>query len=49
MTNAELDRKFATAAEGVLSKPKCDAYLASIRGIETVRDALVLADGSLAA
>ena len=49
MTNAELDRKFATAAEGVLSKPKCDAYLASIRGIETVRDARVLADGSLAA
>jgi 2-methylcitrate dehydratase PrpD len=39
MTNAELDRKFAAAAEGVLSGPKIDAYLASIRGVETLGDA----------
>ena len=45
MTNAELDRKFAAAAEGVLSKSKIDAYLASIRGVETLGDARVLAGG----
>ena len=42
MTNAELDRKFAAAAEGVLSKSKIDAYLASIRVVETLGDARVL-------
>src|SRR5262249_51743029 len=42
MTDAELDRKFAAAAEGVLSKSKIDAYLASIRGLETLGDACVL-------
>jgi len=45
MTNAELDRKFAAAAEGVLSKSKIDAYLASIRGVEILGDARVLAGG----
>jgi 2-methylcitrate dehydratase PrpD len=45
MTNVELDRKFAAAAEGVLSKSKIDAYLASIRGVETLGDARVLASG----
>jgi 2-methylcitrate dehydratase PrpD len=45
MTNAELDRKFAAAAQGVLSKSKIDAYLASIRGVETLGDARVLAGG----
>ena len=36
------------AAEGVLSRPKIDAYLASIRGVETLDDARVLAGGMLA-
>jgi 2-methylcitrate dehydratase PrpD len=45
MTNADLDRKFTAAAEGVLSKSKIDAYLASIRGVETLGDARVLAGG----
>jgi 2-methylcitrate dehydratase PrpD len=49
MTNVELDRKFTAAAEGVLSKSKIDAYLASIRGVETLGDARVLAGGLLAA
>jgi hypothetical protein len=49
MTNAELDRKFAAAAEGVLSKSKIDAYVASIRGVETLDDARVLAGGALTA
>jgi hypothetical protein len=49
MTNAELDRKFAAAAEGVLSKSKIDAYLASIRGVETLGDARDLAGGVLTA
>jgi len=49
MTNAELDRKFAAAAEGVLSKSKIDAYVASIRGVETLDDARVLAHGALTA
>jgi 2-methylcitrate dehydratase PrpD len=49
MTNAELDRKFAAAAEPVLSKPKRDAYLASIRGVETLGDARDLAGGVLTA
>ena len=49
MTNAELDQKFTTAAEGVLSKSKIDTYLASIRGVETLGDARVLAGGVLTA
>jgi hypothetical protein len=49
MTNAGLDRKFAAAAEGVLSKSKIDAYLASIRGVGTLGDARVLAGGVLTA
>jgi 2-methylcitrate dehydratase PrpD len=49
MTNAELERKFAAAAEGVLPRSKIDAYLASIRGVETLGNARVLADGSLTA
>ena len=49
MTNAELDRKFAAAAEAVLPKSKIDAYLASIRGVETLGDARVLAGGVLMA
>jgi 2-methylcitrate dehydratase PrpD len=49
MTDAELDRKFIAAAQRALSNSKRDAYLASIRGVETLRDARVLADGSLAA
>src|SRR5215467_2826503 len=49
MTNAELERKFAVAAEGVLSKSKIDAYLASIRGVETLGDARVLSGAMLTA
>jgi len=49
MTNAELDRKFAAAAQGVLSKSKIDPYLASIRGVETLGDARVLTGGALTA
>jgi 2-methylcitrate dehydratase PrpD len=49
MTDAELDQKFAAAAEGALSKSKIEAYLASIRGVETLSDARVLAGGVLAA
>jgi len=49
MTNAELDRKFAAAAEGVLSKSGIEAYLAPIRGVETLGDARVLAGGVLTA
>jgi len=49
MTDAELDQKFTTAAEGVLSKSKIDTYLASIRGVETLGDARVLAGGVLTA
>jgi len=49
MTNTELNRKFAAAAEGVLSRSKIDAYLASIRGVETLGDAGVLAGGALTA
>ena len=49
MTDAELDQKFTTAAEGVLSKSKIDTYLASIRGVETLGDARVLAGGALTA
>lgn len=43
MTNTELGQKFAAAAEGVLSKSAIDAYLASIRSVETLGDARVLA------
>jgi len=49
MTNVELDRKFTAAAEGVLSKSKIDAYLASIRSVETLGDARILAGGLLTA
>ena len=49
MTNAELDQKFTAAAESVLSKSKIDTYLASIRGVETLGDARVLAGGVLTA
>jgi hypothetical protein len=49
MTDAELDRKFVAAAEGVLSGSKIDAYLASIRGVETLGDARVLTGGALTA
>jgi hypothetical protein len=49
MTNPGLDGKFAAAAGLVLSKSRRDAYLASIRGVETLCDARVLAGGSLAA
>jgi 2-methylcitrate dehydratase PrpD len=49
MTDAEIGRKFAAAAQGVLSSPKIDAYLTSIRGVESLADARVLAGGSLAA
>jgi 2-methylcitrate dehydratase PrpD len=49
MTNAELERKFAGAAEGVLSKAGIDAYLATIRGVETLADARFLVGGGLAA
>jgi len=47
MTDAELDRKFAAAAQGVLSKSRIDAYLASIRGVEALNDARVLSCGAL--
>jgi 2-methylcitrate dehydratase PrpD len=47
MTDAELDRKFAAAAQGVLSKSRIDAYLASIRGVEALNDARVLSGGAL--
>ena len=49
MTNAELDRKFSAAAEGALSKSKIDAHLASIRGVEILGDARVLAGDLLTA
>jgi 2-methylcitrate dehydratase PrpD len=49
MTNAELDRKFVAAAQGVLSKSKIDAHLASIRGVETLGDARVLVGDVLTA
>jgi 2-methylcitrate dehydratase PrpD len=45
MTDAELDAKFAAAAEGVLSRADIDGYLACIRGVEAVSDARVLAFG----
>lgn len=48
MTNAELERKFAAAAKGVLPQSGIDAYLASIRGIETLGDARVLAGTGVA-
>ncbi len=49
MTNAELERKFAAAAKGVLPQSGIDAYLTSIRGIETLGDARVLAGVTLTA
>ena len=39
MTNAELERKFVAAAKGVLQQSGIDAYLATIRGVETLGDA----------
>jgi 2-methylcitrate dehydratase PrpD len=47
MTDAELDRKFNAAAQGVLSKAKIDAYVESIRGVEGLDDARVLSGGAL--
>jgi hypothetical protein len=47
MTNPELDRKFAAAAQGVLSESKIDAYLASIRDVESLDDARVLSGAAL--
>lgn len=49
MTDAELDRKFSAAAEGVLPRSGIEAYLARIRGVETLGDARVLAGGALSA
>jgi 2-methylcitrate dehydratase PrpD len=48
MTDAELDRKFTAAAQGVLSKAKIDTYLASIRGVGGLDDARVLSGGAVA-
>jgi hypothetical protein len=45
MTDAELDGKFAAAAEGVLSSADIDGYLARIRGVEVLSEARVLASG----
>ncbi len=42
MTDAELDAKFAAAAEGVLRGPEAASLLAAVRGIEQIVDAASL-------
>ena len=46
MTDAELDAKFRLAAEAVLPADRTEALLASVRAIETVADAAVIARGA---
>jgi 2-methylcitrate dehydratase PrpD len=49
MTDAELDAKFRLAAESILPSDRTDALLKSVRGVESLADAAVLARGARSA